>query len=157
MLHQLKELPDHMCAFSSTEPVKREEVYEILIPSLQKMLDKHGKVRVLLLFHTAVKDMSPNGWFGQLAKAMVDFHPDLKIALVTDQQDGKALYRFMDSRLPEHSELKLFDFEDLGNAIFWLDSKTKLFNPIFYTLLTGLSVYLISRFIRYKRQLSIST
>lgn len=121
MIKILPETQSDLLAIRAEDKLTTEDYENIFVPQMNKLIEKYGKVRVLLIFSEDFK-----GWeLGALwedAKVGLHHRNDFsKIAVVTDKKwlDWTAQL----GAIIMNGQLKTFDPKEIENAFQWIQSK----------------------------------
>ena len=120
MLTLLKDLPPYVVGIKATGKVTREQCDDVMIPALEKLVKRTGKINYLLLIETDVKNFTIGALMEDLAVGVKHFNRWNKIAVVTD---SKAVERFSDMfGIIAPGQSKGFSLQELVNAKEWVCS-----------------------------------
>ena len=118
MLVPVKDLPSGVIGFSAEGIVTGEDYKNVLIPTVEKALEKGGKIRFLYVLGPDFKTYAPGAmWDDTLfgARHYFDFE---KIASVTDHEVYAAMIRSFGVLMP--AAVRVFAVKDIDAAKAWL-------------------------------------
>jgi len=120
MLTLLKDLPPHVVGIKATGKVTKEECDKVLIPALDNLVERTGKINYLLLIETDLSNFTLGFLMDDIAVGVKHFSKWNKIAVVTHQ---KAVEKFSDMfSVIVPGESKGFKLEELATAKKWISS-----------------------------------
>lgn len=136
MLKQLTELPAHVFAVKATDKVTGEELKDVLIPGLQRLVDRYGEIYYLLVLDTKVKNFTTGAWLQDLIAGIKHFKKWTRIAVVTDETNVEKFTNMFNYLAPGNA--KGFKHDQLKQAIRWVSQKTKAEGKTITGLVAGL-------------------
>jgi hypothetical protein len=120
MLTILHDLPPHVVGIKATGKVTKEECDRVMIPAIDGLVARTGKINYLLLIETDVSNFTLGALMDDLAIGVKHFNRWNKIAVVTDQ---KSVERFSDVfGMIAPGQSKGFAMEELVQAKTWISS-----------------------------------
>lgn len=93
MLSLIKDLPAHVTGVRATGKVTKYDFEQVLIPAIDDLVKRTGKINYLLLLETPVSNFSLGAWIDDAIVGLKHFTQWNKIAVVTDQ---KGVEKFTD-------------------------------------------------------------
>lgn len=93
MLSLIKDLPSHVTGVRATGKVTKYDFEQVLIPAIDDLVKRTGKINYLLLLETDVSNFTLGAWIDDAKIGLKHFTQWNKIAVVTDQ---KAVEKFSD-------------------------------------------------------------
>jgi len=121
MLTILKDLPPHVVGIKATGKVTKEECDHVMIPAIDKLVQRTGRINYLLLLETDVKNFTLGALMDDLAVGVKHFNKWNKIAVVSD---SKAVERFSDMfGMIAPGQSKGFSLEELVRAKEWISDQ----------------------------------
>ncbi|MFC6101462.1 SpoIIAA family protein [Olivibacter domesticus] len=136
MLTQLTKLPAHVFAVKATDKVTGEELKDVLIPGLQRLVDKYGEIYYLLVLDTKVKNFTTGAWLQDLIAGIKHFKKWTRIAVVTDEANVEKFTNMFNYLAPGNA--KGFKHDQLKQAISWVSQRTKAEGKTITGLAAGL-------------------
>ncbi|HWV72806.1 MAG TPA: STAS/SEC14 domain-containing protein [Pseudosphingobacterium sp.] len=123
MLKEITKVPQHVFAVKATDQVTGEDLRNLLIPGLQRLVDKYGEIYYLLVLETKVKNFTAGAWLEDLIAGIKHFKAWTKIAVVTDETNVEKFTDVFNYLAPGNA--RGFKHEQLNQAISWVSEKTK--------------------------------
>lgn len=130
MIHELKDTPNTMAGFRVLGGVTRDEFNKVVLPAVQELILRTGKLNYLFAVDQSVTDFSFGTW---LEEAMIETNNTEKwnrAAIVTasgsDTFMGKAFHRIIPG------EFKLFLNNEIDEAILWVSEQTSFSKQMVY-------------------------
>lgn len=121
MLQFIKNLPDDVVGIRATGEVTKDDYDKVLIPRIDELAKKQGKVNYLLVLETDVSSFSLAAWWGDLEITLKHFTEWDKIAVVSDQKSVEWFADIFKYFIPGKS--KGFALHELDQAISWITKK----------------------------------
>lgn len=123
MIQQLENTPENMIGFRAVGEVTKEDFADNVIPSVEKQVEKTGKLNYLLLLDTSVKDFSAGAWWQDAILGIKNLTKWNRAAIVSDSEGIRRFTDFFSILMP--GEFKGFHKEDLDKAILWTSEQTE--------------------------------
>ncbi|WP_449437145.1 STAS/SEC14 domain-containing protein [Pedobacter steynii] len=121
MLTIIPDLPDHIFGVRAIGDVTKEDLTQMLLPSLKNLSDRYKEIYYLLVLETEVQNFTAGAWIQDLVAGVKHFTEWKKIAIVTDQ---KAVENFTDIfSYISPGQAKGYQLSELPVAIGWLSHK----------------------------------
>lgn len=121
MLQFIKDLPDDVVGIHATGEVTKEDYDKVLIPRIDDLAKKQGKIKYLLVLETDVSNFSAAAWWDDLKIGLKHFTEWNKIAVVTDQKGVEWFTDVFKYFIPGKS--KGFPLNELDEAVRWITKK----------------------------------
>ena len=137
MLKEITKVPQHVFAVKATDQITGEDLKNVLIPGLQRLVDKYGEIYYLLVLETKVKNFTTGAWFQDVIAGIKHFKAWTKIAVVTDESNVEKFTNVFNYLAPGNA--KGFKHEQLNQAINWVSQKTKAEGKSVSGLVAGLA------------------
>ena len=121
MIEQLKDVPANIACFRATGEVTKEDFKKVLVPGVERLLDRIDKINFILILDTDVKDFSAGAW---LQDAMLGLRHLLnwnRASIVTDSEGVKKFTNAFSVVVP--GEFRGFSKSELQQAIDWTSEK----------------------------------
>ncbi len=93
MLKIIENLPDQVVGIEATNEVTADDLKNILLPALERNVEKYDEINYLLVLRTEVKNWTTGAWTQDMLAGMKNFTKWNKIAVVTDES---AVEKFTD-------------------------------------------------------------
>jgi len=123
MIYQIIDLPSNMVGFKASWEVTKEDFEEVVIPCVQKLVEKTGHLNYLLVLNTSVKNFTMGAWFKDAMMGIRNLSKWKRAAIVTD---SKAIHYFttvFSFVMP--GEFRTFTHDEMQAAIDWVSGEGK--------------------------------
>ena len=123
MIYQIIDLPRNIVGFKASWEVTPQDFDEVVIPCVQKHVEKTGHINYLLVLNTSLKTGASGTWFKDAMLTLKTICKWNRAAIVSD---SKAL-----SYLPGilsffvNGEFNVFTHDELPLAINWVSESSK--------------------------------
>jgi hypothetical protein len=118
MITILPNLPPHVVGVKATGTITKEDFDNVVMPAVQEMANRTGKVNYLLLLETEVGNFEAGAWMKDAVMGIKHLLKWNKVAIVTDQ---KAVANFTDAfSYVVPGEYKGFALSELEQAKAWV-------------------------------------
>jgi len=118
MLTKIKDLPDYVFGVTASGTVSADDLKDVLLPGLQEVSDRFGKIRYLLVLETEVKNFTFGAWIQDAKAGIQNFTNWEKIAVVSVE---KGVEWFTDAfRFFTPGTSKGFSPDEIEEAKQWL-------------------------------------
>lgn len=118
MLKILTDLPINVVGVQATGTVTKEELDNILMPAIDELVARTGKIHYLLLLDTELKNWDWGAWVSDAKVGLKYFTRWAKIAVVTDNEAVSLFTAAFSGLVP--GEAKAFKMTELDNAKDWV-------------------------------------
>ena len=122
MIEQIKNLPDNMVGFRAMAMVTKEDFENIIIPEVEKIVAKTGKLNYMLVLDTNVKDFTAGAWMQDALLGLKHLTKWNRAAIVTDDAVIHQFTTVFSALMP--GEFKGFKKIDMDIAVAWVSEKT---------------------------------
>jgi hypothetical protein len=122
MIEQIKHLPDNMVGFRALAMVTKEDFENIIIPEVEKIVAKTGKLNYMLVLDTNVKDFTAGAWMQDALLGLKNLTKWNRAAIVTDDMAIHQFTTVFSALMP--GEFKGFRKIDMDIAVAWVSEKT---------------------------------
>lgn len=118
MLTIINDLPSNVLGVQPTGEVTREDMETVLLPGLDDLEKRTGKIRYLLVLETGVQNFTLAAWWKDMVAGLGHFSDRHRIAVVSDQ---KAVEWFTDAfQWVVPGKYKDFSMAELTQAKAWI-------------------------------------
>lgn len=124
MLEEIGNLPDHVLGVRATGEVTEEDLKLILLPGLEKLVEKHGHIHYILILDTDVKQFTAGAWIQDLIAGIKHFTQWKRIAIVSDQKAVEKFTNIFSAAVP--GKAKGFSLKEQEEAITWVSLESDL-------------------------------
>jgi len=120
MLELLKDIPSTAVGVKATGDVRKEDYKKILLPALKELYARNGRVSLLLLIETKLKNYTMGAWIEDAKTGLRYFAKWHKVAIVSAHKGIKRFTNTFGLLVP--GQYKGFMTEDLDRAKDWIDA-----------------------------------
>jgi hypothetical protein len=118
MLSIIPDLPAHVTGIRATGKVTKYDFEQVLIPAINDLVKRTGKINYLLLLETPISNFTLGAWIDDAIVGLKHFTQWHKIAIVTDQKGVEKFSDIFGYIVP--GESKGFKLSELGAAKKWV-------------------------------------
>lgn len=122
MIEQMEHLPDNMVGFRATATVTKEDFETLVIPEVEKIVKKTGKLNYMLVLDTNVKDFTAGAWMQDALLGLKNLTKWNRAAIVTDDTTIHQFTTVFSALMP--GEFKGFRKIDIDVAVDWVSEKS---------------------------------
>ena len=124
MIHHLPDLPSNIVGFKAIGEITEKDFSDTVMPTVQALIDKTGKLNYLLVLETSLKNFTLGSWIKDAMMGLKHLTKWNRAAIVTDVQAIRTFTNFFSYLMP--GEFKGFEHKDLDQAIDWVSEKINL-------------------------------
>ncbi|MDF2432769.1 MAG: hypothetical protein JWP44_2400 [Mucilaginibacter sp.] len=121
MLHLISDLPPHIAGIHAFADVSEEEYIAVLIPIIDDLLKRRGKINLVLVLETDIANFVSGAWCGNVKMGFRYFFKWKRVAIVTDQKRVQGYNDLFKYLVP--GKYKKFPLDHLDRAIRWVSGK----------------------------------
>ncbi len=118
MMELIPNLPDHVVGVVASGEVTASDYETILIPAIESVLARKGKVRTLYQVGPDFTSFTTGAMWDDMKVGMAHWHEWEKVAVVTDVDWIANATRLFGFAMP--CPIKVFANKDIGEAIGWI-------------------------------------
>lgn len=118
MIYQIIDLPPTVVGFKALWDVTREDFEEVVIPCVQKHVEKMGQLNYLLVLNTSIRNFTFGAWFKDVMMGLKHICKWRRAAIVTDSVSIRHFTSIFSFFVP--GEFNTFTHDELNQAIAWL-------------------------------------
>jgi hypothetical protein len=118
MLQLINDLPANVVGIDAKGTVTKEELENILIPAIDDLIARTGKIHYLLVLHTDLKNWDWGAWVSDAKIGLKYFTRWAKIAVVTDNNAVSTFTAAFSGLVP--GDAKAFRMSELEEAKKWV-------------------------------------
>lgn len=112
------DLPPTVVGFKASWDVTREVFDEVVIPCVQKHVEKMGQLNYLLVLNTSLRNFTMGAWFKDVMTGLKHLSKWKRAAIVTDSTAVKYFTGLFSVLVP--GEFRSFTHDQLKKAIAWV-------------------------------------
>jgi hypothetical protein len=120
MLELITSMPSTVVGIKATGQVKKEDYIKVLLPALEDLYDRTGRVSLLLLIETKLKNYSPGAWTEDAKTGVKYFTKWHRVAIVSSKKSIKRFTNTFGLLVP--GQYRGFMTEELRKAKEWVSS-----------------------------------
>lgn len=124
MIHHLPDLPTNIVGFKAIGEITEVDFSETVMPKVQALIDKTGKLNYLLVLETSVKNFTLGSWIKDAMMGIKHLTKWNRAAIVSDVEAIRTFTNFFSYLMP--GEFKGFEHKDLDRAIDWVSEKINI-------------------------------
>lgn len=121
MLTSIKGLPPYVFGVTASGTVSKEDIEDVLLKGLQKLVDSYGEIYYLLVLETGVGNFTAGSWIEDIKAGIKHFTRWKKIAVVTDQAGVEKFTDIFSFAVP--GESRGYKLDELEEAMQWISVK----------------------------------
>lgn len=121
MIQLLQNLPENIVGFQATGDVTETDFKETVLPNVQQLVDKTGKLNYMLVLDTSIKNFTAAAWWQDALLGIKHITKWNRAAIVSDVDAIRTFTAIFSVVIP--GEFKGFKHEDLQEAIDWVSEK----------------------------------
>ena len=118
MLQFINDLPDDVVGIHAIGEVTKEDFDKVLIPRIDDLSKRQGKIKYLLVLETDVSNFTLAAWWKDLVMGLKHFTEWKRIAVVSDQKGVEWFTDAFKYFIPGNS--KGFALSELEEAVEWI-------------------------------------
>ncbi len=118
MIYQIIDLPPRMIGFKASWEVTRKDFEEVVIPCVQKHVEKMGQSNYLLVLNSSISNYTFCTWLKDVLLSLKTITKWKRAAIVSDSKVLKFFVELVSAFIP--GELKGFKHSEMQYAIDWL-------------------------------------
>ena len=122
MIEKLQNIPANMVGFRATGAVTKDDFTEIIIPEVEKMVDKTGKLNYMLVLDTSPKEFTAGAWLQDALLGLKNLTKWNRAAIVTDSELIHNFTTVFSALMP--GEFRGFNKIDMEIAVDWVSEKS---------------------------------
>lgn len=121
MIEQIDHLPSNMVGFRATATVTREDFENTVIPEVEKIVARTGKLNYMLVLDTNIQDFTAGAWLQDALLGLKNLTKWNHAAIVTDNTAIHQFTTVFSALMP--GEFKGFKKIDMDLAVKWVSEK----------------------------------
>lgn len=121
MIEILKDFPDDVLAISGSGWITAEDYRDVVVPEIERHIEKHGKVHLLYHLGPEFEGISPGGAWSDMSVGLSHWNQFGRIAVVTDADWIRHAMNFFASIF--HDPVRTFPNAELAAAKDWISAR----------------------------------
>src|SRR5947209_8699561 len=121
MIEKITDIPDYVAGFIASGEVTRQDYENLVVPEIDRLVDKHGHIHFLLVLNTDVGNYTAGAWVKDALVGLKHATKWKKMAIVSDQKGVQKVTDAISPIIPGVS--KGFSFDELNVAKSWVSSE----------------------------------
>lgn len=121
MLTEISGLPSFVFGVTATGEITYDDMVEVLLPGLERLVQNNDEIYYLLILNTDVANFTAGSWLQDFKAGLKNFTKWKKIAVVTDQSGVEKVTDIFSFAIPGNS--KGFKMSELEEAKTWISTR----------------------------------
>lgn len=117
MIYQIIDLPPNMVGFRAKWEVTKQDFDEVVIPGVQKHVEKMGQLNYMFVLSTSIKNFTLLAWLKDAMLGLKNFTKWHRASIVSDSKAIKVFTKLFSAVMP--GEFRGFTHEQMKEAIAW--------------------------------------
>ncbi|WP_118975569.1 SpoIIAA family protein [Taibaiella koreensis] len=122
MIEPLMNLPGNVVGFRATGNVTREDFEQVVLPEVERLVAKTGKLNYLLILDTPLKEFTFGAWMQDVLLGIKHLTQWNRAAIITDSAGLQHFTRIFSALMP--GAFRGFDKLDIDVAVDWVSEKS---------------------------------
>lgn len=122
MIEQIQNLPTNIVGFKASGEVTAEDFTNDVLPIVEMLVAKTGKLNYLFVLHTSLKNFTFGAWVKDTMIGMKNITKWNRAAIVSDVDAIRSFTNIFSVIMP--GDFKGFKHEEMQDAIDWVSEKT---------------------------------
>jgi hypothetical protein len=122
MIEQLSNLPLNVVGFRATGNVVKEDFERVVMPEVEKLVQRTGKLNYLLILDTALKEFTWGAWMQDVLLGIKHLTQWNRAAIITDSEGITHFTKIFSALMP--GEFRGFRKIDMDVAVDWVSEKS---------------------------------
>jgi len=115
-------LPSNVVGFRATGNVTREDFEQVVMPEVERLIKKTGKLNYLLILDTPLKEFTFGAWMQDVLLGIRHLTQWNRAAIITDSSGLQHFTQIFSALMP--GEFRGFDKLDIDVAVDWVSEKS---------------------------------
>ncbi len=115
-------LPSNVVDFRATGNVTREDFEQVVMPEVERLIKKTGKLNYLLILDTPLKEFTFGAWMQDVLLGIKHLTQWNRAAIITDSSGVQHFTQVFSALMP--GEFRGFDKLDIDVAVDWVSEKS---------------------------------
>ncbi len=118
MMYQILDLPPNMIGFKAAWKVTKKDFEEVVIPCVERHVEKMGQINYMLVLKRSVKNFSFFTWLKDVLLSVKHLTKWNRAAIVSDSRIVKIATKIFSILIP--GEFRAFPHKEINRAITWV-------------------------------------
>lgn len=118
MMYQILDLPPNMIGFKAVWKVTKKDFEEVVIPCVEKHVEKMGHINYMLVLKTSIKNFSFFAWLKGALMGLKRLTKWNRAAIVSDSKFVKIFTKIFGILIP--GQFRTFPLKEINKAITWV-------------------------------------
>lgn len=118
MMYQILDLPPNMIGFKAEWKVTKKDFEEVVIPCVEKHVEKMGQINYMLVLKTSVSNFTFFAWIKDALMGLRHITKWNRAAIISDSKIIKVFTMIFSFLIP--GEFKAFPHKEIKRAINWV-------------------------------------
>lgn len=123
MIYRIIDLPPNMIGFKASWQVTQQDFEEVVIPCVQKHVEKMGQINYMLVLNTSIRNFTFSAWLRDILLGLKNITKWNRAAIVTDSKAIKTFTKIFSLLVP--GEFRGFSHDEMQRAINWVAEADK--------------------------------
>jgi len=123
MIYQIIDLPPNMIGFKASWQVTKKDFDEVVIPCVQKHVEKMGQINYMLVLNTSIKNFTFCAWLKDVLLGLKNITKWNRAAIVTESRAVQIFTKIFSFLVP--GEFRAFTHDEMQHAINWVAESDK--------------------------------
>lgn len=123
MIQYIKDLPDNVVGFRAMGTVIREDYQNVVIPHIERLVERTGKLNFLLVLDTEIENFTAGAWLQDAMVGLKNIANWNRSAIVTDSEKIIGFTNGFSYLVP--GEFRGFKKENYDDAAAWVSENSE--------------------------------
>lgn len=121
MIVKIENVPENMVGFQAIGEVTKREFEQKVIPEMQALAERTGKLNYLMVIDTALQSFIPGAWFQEMLTGFKNTAAWNRTAILSDAESLKSFSNIYSVIIP--GEFRGFSKDQLEAAVAWVSEE----------------------------------
>ena len=123
MIYRIIDLPPNMIGFKASWQVTQQDFEEVVIPCVQKHVEKMGQINYMLVLNTSIRNFTFFAWLKDVLLGLSNITKWHRAAIVTDSKAVRTFTKIFSLLVP--GDFRGFSHAEMQRAINWVAEADK--------------------------------
>ena len=124
MIEKINDVPDNMVAFRAMGSVSQHDFTNLVIPEVEKLVSRTGKLNYMLVLDTSPKEFTVGAWLEDAFLGLKNITKWNRAAIITDSEGIQKFTDVFSALMP--GDFRGFNKADIDRAIDWVSEKINI-------------------------------